>query len=120
MGYWVNAQGNYYEGDRANLNDLSVSQRPGPNYQWANNAWVAVAVMPDVVYSWQLRRALSQQGIRAAVEAAIIGSSQDIQDMWQFATEYHRNHPMVAEIAAAIGKTEADIDALFILAGSIT
>lgn len=76
--------------------------------------------VPDVVFSWQLRRALSQQGLRAAVESAILASSQDTQDMWQFATEYHRNHAMVAEIAAAIGKTDSEIDAVFILARSIT
>jgi predicted lipid carrier protein YhbT len=75
--------------------------------------------VPSAVYSWQMRRALSQQGLRDVVEAAVAQSSQDVQDMWQFTTEHHRDNPMVAQIAQAIGKTEDDIDALFILAGSI-
>lgn len=75
--------------------------------------------VPAAVYSWQLRRALSQQGLRDAVEAAVAQSSQDVQDMWQFTTEHYRDNPMVTQIAQAIGKNDADIDALFILAGSI-
>lgn len=40
MGYFVDNQGNYYEGDRANLSDKSVSQRPSKNHNFINNEWV--------------------------------------------------------------------------------
>jgi hypothetical protein len=69
--------------------------------------------------AWQLRRALTLLGLRTDVEASVAAADQDTSDMWNYATVYHRTHPMVAAIAAAIGKTDADIDALFDLAMTI-
>lgn len=40
MGYYIDPQGNYYEGDRISALDIEVSQRPDPTYDWNNNIWV--------------------------------------------------------------------------------
>ena len=85
---------------------------------------IAVYVAPPVRYApltaWQIRKALNTAGLRATVEAAITGSSdQDLKDAWQYASSFERNHPLVASMAAALGKTDAEIDALFILGATL-
>lgn len=71
---------------------------------------------PLAVSAYQLRRALSAKNLRTAVETAITASPQAVKDEWEFKTSYRRDHPTVAMIAAAIGKTDADIDEVFQLA----
>lgn len=39
MGYYIDAQGNYYEGDKAIFGDLEVPQRQNPKDVWSNGAW---------------------------------------------------------------------------------
>lgn len=70
--------------------------------------------------AWQLRRALTQIGLRSAVEAVVAAADQDTKDMWDYAVTYRRNHPIVAALAASLNKTDADIDALFDLASTFT
>jgi hypothetical protein len=45
MGYFISAQGAYYEGDRLSSSDLSVPQRPTSDYTWNGAQWLA----PDPV-----------------------------------------------------------------------
>lgn len=66
--------------------------------------------------AWQFRRALTQLGWRASVEAAVAAAGQDVMDMWEYAANFERLHPMIATLAAAVNKTDADIDAVFELA----
>lgn len=40
MGYYIDAQGNYYTGDRANLSDISVPPKPSGLVKWSDNNWV--------------------------------------------------------------------------------
>lgn len=65
--------------------------------------------------SWQLKRALTAEGLRDAVEAAIAAADQDTKDMWQAAT-FRRLNPRIIALATEMGKTADDIDALFTLA----
>ena len=67
----------------------------------------------------QIRQALSRVGLRQAVESAITAADQDVKDWWEFATQFERQHPMVAEMGSALGQTEAQLDALWELAGSL-
>jgi len=73
-----------------------------------------------VCSSWQMRRAMTQTALRADVESAIAAADQDTKDMWEYATTFQRTHPIVAALAASMNKTDAEIDALFALALSIT
>ena len=79
-----------------------------------------VTVFPLSVTPRQIRLALTQMGLRQAVEDFV--SSQDItvKDSWEYSTQFERNHPLLLGAAQALNKTEADIDALFELARSIS
>ena len=78
-----------------------------------------VIVPPIVVSALQIRLALSQQGLRSAFEAYVATADQATKDSWQFATSFERNNSIIATAAAAIGKTPADVDALFALAKTL-
>lgn len=40
MGYYIDINGNYYEGDKAELHDVEVPQRPSQFSKWVGGAWV--------------------------------------------------------------------------------
>lgn len=70
--------------------------------------------------AWQFRKALNVLGLRAAVESAIAASSdQNIKDGWQYTSDFHRYAPLVIQFGQALGKTDAEMDALFALAGTL-
>lgn len=71
---------------------------------------------PISVTPWQIRKALNAVGLRASVEAAVAAADQTTQDAWQYATEFRRDNPLVNGVALALGKTEAELDAVFNLA----
>lgn len=78
------------------------------------------APAPIVVSPAQIRIALTRIGLRADVEAYVAASpDQDVKDMWQFATQFERDNLMIIGAAEALGKSSAEIDALFELAKSI-
>lgn len=74
---WINAQGEYYEGDRASLSDRGVPQRPSPIHIFVDGAWIEDAVKVAEI---------------AAEEARIAAKAQDIAN----------NLPSWAEISNAI------------------
>ncbi|MGZ5988121.1 MAG: hypothetical protein ACXWLZ_03615 [Rhizomicrobium sp.] len=78
-----------------------------------------VVVPPLVVSALQIRLALNQLGLRAAVEAYVVTADQDTKDSWQFATEFKHGNSMIEMAAEALGKTPAEVDALFELAKSL-
>lgn len=79
--------------------------------------------VPESVDAWKFRAVCEQQGLTVSIDAFI--ASQDeppriaLEKFWQSGTEVPRNNHMVKAIAEALGKTEAQIDALFIAASQI-
>lgn len=71
---------------------------------------------PPIASPRQIRLALTQIGLRTAVENYVAAATQDVKDSWQFATQIDRNNALLNAAAIALGKTSADIDALFALA----
>jgi hypothetical protein len=67
----------------------------------------------------QIRLALSQIGIRQQVEDYVNTQSITVQDNWHYASIFYPDNALLIAAAAALGKTSADIDALFKLAASI-
>jgi hypothetical protein len=67
----------------------------------------------------QMRRALNATELRAAVEAAVAAADQDARDAWQYASVIRRDDPILAAMAAALGKTPEEIDELFALAAQL-
>lgn len=74
----------------------------------------AITVTP-----WQIRKALNQIGLRASVEAAVAGSTQEVKDGWEFASEFKSDNELIAQLCGALGKTEAERLALFQLAATL-
>lgn len=79
--------------------------------------------LPPPVYtcsSWQIRKALNAQGLRAAVESAVAASTdQTLKDGWQVAREFRSDDPFVIGMGAALGKSPADIAALIKYASTL-
>jgi hypothetical protein len=95
----------------------SLLQQALEDYCTALAAGVPAAVEASdatgTVTPLQMRRALNAAGLRTAVEAAVAAASQDVRDAWEFATVIVRTDPLLTALAADLGKTEADLDALF-------
>ena len=76
-----------------------------------------VPSVPTVVTMAQAQLALLAAGHLDAVEAAVAQMSREAQILWRKANTVVRGDPLLIELAALLGLTEADIDALFV-AGS--
>lgn len=74
--------------------------------------------VPEVVTSAQMIRALDDMGLLATVQTAVNGAGGLTLALWQHAAQFHRADPLIAQIAQAIGKSEADVDVLFVLAAT--
>jgi hypothetical protein len=66
----------------------------------------------------QLRRALRGVGMYAAVIAYVEAADEEIQEAWEYATEYRRDDPLFPIVQAALELTDEDVDALFALAAT--
>ena len=68
----------------------------------------------------QLKLVMLQAGLLDAVEYAVANSGdRALQIEWAEALEFDRDNPSVATLAAALGKTDEEIDALWALARSL-
>lgn len=63
----------------------------------------------------QFRRAANQLGLRDEIEALMANpqTPMDLKDYWIAGLEFQRSHPAWPQVLALMGKTEADLDALF-------
>ena len=77
------------------------------------------AAKPKVVSMRQARLALLQQNLLSTVDAAIAAGNEADKITWEYATEVNRGDSLVANLAAGLGLTEADLDNLFTLAASL-
>lgn len=74
--------------------------------------------IPDIT-SWQLTQALIELGLIAAVETLVATTTDPyIKYGWQQATTYTRRDPVVLAAQAGMGLSDAQVDALFLLAAS--
>lgn len=74
------------------------------------------AALPPITPS-QIRLALTAAGLRVAVEAAVAAAvaagDSDLDDYWRHSPAFHRCHPLVATMIAAVGATDEQADALW-------
>ena len=54
------------------------------------------------------------------VDSACAAAGGDLAIYWEYAAEIERSSPRTLELAAALGLTPAQVDALFIAAAAIT
>ena len=76
-------------------------------------------VIPQEVTPRQFRQALTRAGLRTAVEAFVTTADQDTKDWYEYSTMFMRQNPVLIAAGHGLGKTDADIDALFTLAASL-
>lgn len=79
----------------------------------------SVTYVPAEVSRFQARAALLIAGYLPTVEATISAADPLTQLAWADAQVFRRNSPTIAALAAAIGLTESQIDALFVQAAQI-
>jgi hypothetical protein len=73
----------------------------------------------EVLSAVQVRLALRQSGITAAMVDAVIAAIPDplqrdiAATYWEYATEMHRDHPLIGQLAAALGLTDEQVDTMW-------
>lgn len=78
-----------------------------------------------VITPAQLRLALLQSGITPSQITDVISQLPDATQretaaiLWEYATQFERNHPFVAQIGIMFGKTEEEIDQIFTVAKTL-
>lgn len=74
--------------------------------------------VPQVVSRAQFILALLQLDLLDDVESAIAQADRATQINYSERLEFERGHPLIETMAAVLGKTDAEIDALFVLAAT--
>lgn len=90
-----------------------------PEQVAANQAAAYSASIPKVVSRAQFILALLQIGLLDEVEAAIAAADRATQINYKERLEFDRSYPLIATMAQVMGKTDAEIDALFVLAATL-
>ena len=68
----------------------------------------------------QMLTALHRAGLLETIRAAVAGSGDvELQIAFDEAQDFERDNPMLASMAKALGKTDAEVDAIFALAASL-
>lgn len=75
--------------------------------------------IPQVVSRAQFILALLQIELLDEVEAAIAAADRATQINYRERLEFERGFPLIATMAAVLGKTNAEIDGLFVLAATL-
>lgn len=75
--------------------------------------------VPDFVTSRQLRLFLLQSDMLDDVETIVATEDRATQIQWEYATEFHRNDPLLNQLATQLGITQEALDQFFIEASQI-
>jgi len=79
--------------------------------------------IPTTVSMRQARLALFQQGklslVQPLIDAMMEPAKTNTQISWDYARTVNRDDDLVVQLSAAMGLTDADLDALFILGASL-
>lgn len=68
----------------------------------------------------QMLTALHRAGLLQTIKGAVTASGDiELQIAFDESQEFQRNNPFLATMAAALGKSDAEIDAIFALAASL-
>ncbi len=75
--------------------------------------------VPTVISPLQGRLALKRANLLDAVESAIVQANGETQIWWEYATLWHRTHPLLNALATSLGLSSGQVDELFTVAGAI-
>lgn len=79
-----------------------------------DEAALAASLVPREALSGDFKRALYELGWYDDVVSAVTTAGGLAKVLWDGASKFERHHPLVTQIATAIGKTSADLDDLFL------
>lgn len=80
---------------------------------------VALEVSPRQIRQAMNRTPHGDGTLRDAVEVAVAASGRDMQDWWAYSTVFERQNPQVEAVARVLGVDAVQVDALWVLAGSL-
>lgn len=63
--------------------------------------------------AWQVRKVLTQLGLRSQVETGVANADQDTKDAWQYAKEFERTSPVLVGMAQSLGISDKQLDDMF-------
>ena len=103
---------------------------------WTGNEWVNIPYkkfeyvetipVPQSITKVQAMRAMKQIDVDAVAGTSmwtnfqsLLASNADANDEWVLALDLQRNNQFVRTLTPALGKTDAQIDDLFVLAGTL-
>lgn len=95
----------------------AIYQKQGGTY---GRAWVVTDFVPAEISKVQMKRATETiehaPGVTlwAAIKSALAAADADTQEEWGLITSVPRSHPTVLALAAGLGKTEAEMDAVWV------
>lgn len=102
---------------------VEISDEYGIGDLFADGAFakpVESVPVPSSVTRRQMKLALLQQDLLAAVEDAVAASEDmALKINWQDALDFQRDNPFVIQMAALLGKNDDDLDQIFVLAASL-
>jgi hypothetical protein len=76
---------------------------------------------PEIQCSaYQIRVALNHFDLRGSVEELVTTSDLVVKDAWFYASTFIRNHPFVSDMQSKLGLSDAEVDAIFQYAQSVT
>jgi len=87
------------------------------------NAWQSRIIVPQSATKLQIMEAMLETDVTTTSTMwkefkAIRATNEILDDYWLSALNVNRNHPMTLGMKTIMNKTDADIDALFVLANS--
>lgn len=75
--------------------------------------------VPSSVTNVQARLAMLNAGLLDDATAALTAMGEEAMIEWDHSVVIHRDSPLVADAAAALGLTDAQVDALFVAASAL-
>jgi len=103
--------------------DWPEAEASAPGWRYANGAFTEPEPEPEPVprsvSAVQGRAALDGAGMLDAATAAAQAAGGVAAIAWEYATSFDRDNATIAALAAQIGLTDADLDALFIAAAKV-
>jgi hypothetical protein len=68
----------------------------------------------------QIRLAMNELGLRDGIEEYVASQSRDVQDSWQYTTEFQIDHPFIIGAKEQMNQTDDALIGLFTLAQTYT
>lgn len=63
--------------------------------------------------AWQIRKVLTQYGLRKQVEDAVLNADQNTQDAWHYATSFKRDDAILNGMAVQLSISDEQLDSMF-------